>query len=179
MRPTPRLFLTALALSTTAFLRAQEGTAPVRVQLDEFGTPVSELRPIPFADGRALPPIPRPSSTLDPSAPIEPLGPADPAKAAPSRSSIEVSTFFPQAATVAIAGPGDLPPSARPAAVQTSLGESEKRGTGGWIVLGLVAAGLLTSIARYRSRLPKRYPVTRAANLTLEPEPVPVPARLN
>jgi len=195
MRSNPRLFTAALALvSICAFVRAQDTAAPPLApsMLDEFGTPVSELRPIPFADGRALVPMPEPALTLDPDAlPIEPLGPPAPARAEPSAaskpqsgqgSSVEVTTFFPPVASVAFAGIAAIPPSAWPAAVETSPGESGatgKTGTGGWIVLGLVAAGLLTSIARYRSRLPKRYPPTRVANLSLDPEPVPVPARLN
>ena len=56
--------------------------------------------------------------------------------------------------------------------------QSAKTTTAGWIFLGLVSAGLFTNIARYRRRLPKRYPIKPIGSLPLDPGPVPVPARL-
>ncbi len=207
MRSTSRLFLAVLALvSTAAFVRAQDSAVPATA-LETLGKPVSALRAIPFADGRgsALRPIPfadgralsaKRALTVDPSAlPIEPVAPpaggrAEPSAASPANtSSVEVNASFDPrsaAASLAIVETATNPasPNASAKTAQEKNIETDfpkKTGTGGWILLGLVAAALFTSIVRYRSRLPKRYPVTPIANLPLDPGPVPVPApaRLN
>ena len=208
MRSTSRLFMAALALvSSAVFVRAQDSAAPAppppsaqSAPLDASGTPPSELPAIPFADGRTSA---QPALKIDEAAvTVEQLVPPAPAKAEPAAAvqnpaqlpSVEVSTSFKSADTAAnppspstaantaqAKGVEPLPLSARPAAVETRTGETEspvKTGTGGWIVLGLVAVALFASITRFSRRIPKLRPIKQVANLTLDPEPVPVPARL-
>jgi hypothetical protein len=195
--------MAAVALiSTTAFVRAQDSAAPVPVHapLDAFSTTVSELPAIPFADARtsALPAIPfadgRTSSpeaalTVGPALPIRAgrsvgsaANPSAAAKPAPAQNS-SVDVIAPPRGLRGRreAWRSSCPPD--PGSSECGGGhlagegiETEfpkKTGTGGWILLGLVVAALFTSIARYRSRMPKRYPITRDANLPLDPGPVP------
>jgi hypothetical protein len=179
-------------VSASAFVRAQESAAPVPVPLDAFGTSVTELPAIPFADGRAS--AREPALTIDRSAvTIEPIAPAAPAETGPSATeqrpantfSVETTQSFEHAATAASlaslstdANPASRNEAAKIAEVNSVEAEiSHKTGAGGWILLGLVAAAIFISITRYRSRLPKPSSFKPVANLPLEPEPVP--ARVN
>jgi hypothetical protein len=171
------------------------GTAPSALPAIPFADGrTSGLEPALTIDPSAMiinPVAPRAPAKAETSAAEKPrlLEPGKPmtgktALETPQKSSGEFSASFEAfagAVSMAIVEPAANPAPSNEVAktAQVKSLETEfpnKTGTGGWILVGLVVVGLFTSIARYRSRMPKRYPITRDANLPLDP--VAVPARL-
>jgi hypothetical protein len=149
MGSTSRLFMAALALvSTAAFVRAQDNPKP---------------EPAPAPAAAPLDEFGTPLTALSSPSTLSALSALPAIPFADGRASAVKPAFTIDRSALKIE------PIVRP--------ESTKTTTGGWIFLGLVSAGLFTSIARYRSGLPRRYPIKPIANLPLDP--VPVPARLN